>query len=268
MGRMRKIYRKYAAVLSQAARSRLAYPKEILGNAVFLAVLLFVYNALWTKVLSGRGIFAGFSHAQLIWYLAFTESMTFAFPRIQNMVNEDVKTGNIAYRLNRPAHYLGLLLAEYLGETLAKAVPVFTAGAGMAALLVGGLPGFTPLHLLLAGTALILGVLLSFCCTVSLAMTAFWLEDNGPYFWIYQKINFILGGLLLPVEVYPGLLRRIAEFLPFRLVYAGAARLGVKFEAAMLASTLAGQICWLLPLAVATLFIYRRGVRKLNVNGG
>ncbi len=263
-----RIEAKYAAVARQAARNRLAYPKDILGRAMFLVLLLFVYGALWAKVLGARGDFAGFSRARLIWYMALTEAVTFALPRLQNTINEDVRTGNVACRLNRPLSYPGQLLAEYLGEAAANAGTVFVIAAITALVLTGVPPDLHPAHLLAVAATLLLGVLISFWLMFCLAMTAFWVEDNSPYFWLYSKINFVLGGLFIPVEIYPGLLRRTAEFLPFRLAFASSARLAVKFDWPLLWQTIAAQGCWLLLLGGLALAVYRKGVRKLNVNGG
>ena len=116
--------------------------------------------------------------------------------------------------------------------------------------------------------ALGLGVLVSFGLTASLALTAFWVEDNAPFFWIYSKINFVLGGLFLPVEVYPGFLRTLAEILPFRLIFSAPARLAVRFDPVLLIRTLIAQAVWAAYLLALAWLIYGKGVRKLNVNGG
>ena len=265
---MAKTFGKYSAVAGLALRNRLAYPKDLLGRMFFTAFVLFVYNRLWGKILGANGDFAGFTKAQLTWYMAFTEGIGLSFPRLQGTISEDVKTGNIAYRLNKPLHYLGQLLAEYLGETAVGLIITLSIAVLTAFILVGGLPDLTFPRLLGVSGAVLLGALLSFCLSAALALSAFWVEDNGPFFWIYSKISFVLGGLFIPVEVYPGWLRSLAVFLPFRLVFAGAARLAVRFDAALYAATIAAQLAWLLPAAALAVLIFRRGVRKLNVNGG
>jgi ABC-type uncharacterized transport system permease subunit len=40
----------------------------------------------------------------------------------------------------------------------------------------------------------------------------------------------MLGGMLLPVELYPAAVRRVVEALPFQYMIAGPARLLVKFS--------------------------------------
>ncbi|MGE5598754.1 MAG: ABC transporter permease, partial [Bacteroidota bacterium] len=231
-------------------------------------LILFVYNQVWGKALGPGGAFGGFTRAQLTWYMALTEGIGLSFPRLQGTVGEDVKTGNIAYRLNKPISYVGQLLAQYLGETAINAAATLTAAGTAAFFLAGPWPGFAPGRAAVVLLAAAGGTVLSFFLTAALAFSAFWVEDNGPFFWLYSKINFVLGGLLIPVEVYPGLLRRVTEFLPFRLIFAGPARLLVRFDRQMLIGILAAQATWLPLFAGLTAMLYRRGVRKLNVNGG
>lgn len=263
---VRRISRKYGAVAAQSARNRLAYPKDLLGRAIFLVLILFVYDQLWRRVLGARGDFAGFSRTQLTWYMAFTEGIGLSIPRLQGIVSEDVKTGNIAYRLNRPLSYLGQTLAEFAGEMALNVAATLACAAGMAWLLTGSAP--MPTNIAVLVVLVLLGALISFFIAAALALTAFWVEDNGPFFWVYSKINFVLAGLFIPVEVYPGFLRSFAEFLPFRLVYAGAARLAVRYDAVIAGRIFMAQIVWLAPLMGIAVLVYRKGVRKLNVNGG
>ena len=39
---------------------------------------------------------------------------------------------------------------------------------------------------------------------VWIGLLAFWLHDVSPVYWVCQKVMFVLGGLMLPLELYPG----------------------------------------------------------------
>ena len=70
-----------------------------------------------------------------------------------------------------------------------------------------------------------LAFLLQFLIKMSLALLAFWVEDTGPFFWIYSKVLFTLGGLFVPIDIYPEWLRRVAVMMPFNYVLYQPARL-------------------------------------------
>src|SRR5262245_37319895 len=48
-----------------------------------------------------------------------------------------------------------------------------------------------------------------------IGLLAFWLEDVSPVYWVWQKLLFMLGGLMLPLELYPHVVQRAALFTPF-----------------------------------------------------
>src|SRR6185503_5609466 len=72
--------------------------------------------------------------------------------------------------------------------------------------------------------------LLSFNAMIGLC--AFWLQDCSPIYWVWQKLAFLLGGLLLPLDIYPRWLRRLAEASPFSALLYGPASLVLEFEPA------------------------------------
>jgi len=74
--------------------------------------------------------------------------------------------------------------------------------------------------------------------------------------------------MLLPLELMPDWLERACGWLPFQAVLYFPARTGVAFDGGRLAEFVLVQWGWAAALAVLCAFIYRRGVRKLNVNGG
>jgi ABC-2 type transport system permease protein len=117
-------------------------------------------------------------------------------------------------------------------------------------------------------TATVLGLLLHFHLMACLALLVFWVEETRPFFWIYQKILFTAGGLMIPLEFFPDWLRSILDCLPFASVLYAPARLGVHFDVAVAVRLVATQAAWLLGFALLALAIYRSASRRLAVNGG
>ena len=42
-------------------------------------------------------------------------------------------------------------------------------------------------------------------------------------YWVWQKLMFVLGGLMLPLELYPAFVQRAALFTPFPSLLAAPA---------------------------------------------
>jgi ABC-2 type transport system permease protein len=103
---------------------------------------------------------------------------------------------------------------------------------------------------------------------ISIGLAAFWVEDTAPFYWIYQKILFIIGGLIIPLDVYPEFLQKLSKWLPFNYILWGPARLFVRFDTALLKQVLLNQAIWIGITGALAHLIYRRGVRKVVVHGG
>jgi ABC-2 type transport system permease protein len=102
----------------------------------------------------------------------------------------------------------------------------------------------------------------------AIGVTGFWLGDVVPAYWIWQKLVFVMGGMLLPLQFYPDVFVRVAMFTPFPALLAGPASLmtgAPLMSGARLTFVLAAWavIGWTLAHTA-----FARAVRQLQVNGG
>ena len=140
------MFAKYAAFARLGFRQARAEPGELLGRVVFFAMILGVFSAVWRAVaeagaggaVMGAGATLRTSHpasigtAHMLWYLAMTEWVVMSAPLIQFPIEEDVRRGDVAYEIARPASWLGARLAHGLGA-LALRAPVMLVIACAAA---------------------------------------------------------------------------------------------------------------------------------------
>ena len=79
---------------------------------------------------------------------------------------------------------------------------------------------------------------------------------------------FALGGLMLPLSVYPGLLQKIASYTPFPAILGDRSALVLGFTVADALSVVVSLLLWGGAAALVFIFLYRKGLRILNVEGG
>ena len=274
---------KYLAVFRITLMNNLAYIQDVAMNSIFMVVVIFVFVALWktTYSVTGQQALGGFTLQQTIWYLVMTETITMSSPRMTARIDAEVKGGDLAYNLNRPYNYIGFQYASFLGEAavrfgvnlmagglvawLSVGLPVGGAGAG-----AGGAGQVVAVVAPVVASALaILGaVSLYFTNMMALGLLAFWVEDASAIFLVYERSMWILGGLLLPLSLFPEAIRRIAEVLPFRFIINGPAQLAVRFSAGDFWRVAVGQSVWLVVTGAALALVYRAGVKRVNINGG
>ncbi len=224
---------------------------------------------LWTNIYGSKGgNIAGFTLNQMIWYLVVTEIVTLSRSNIFFEATQDVKNGNIAYMLNKPYNYILYCFSNSLGEMGVKLLTNALVGLIIGAICVGPLSGFNIMHMPFIVASILLGIFINFFIHISLSLTSFWLEENSAFFWIYGKLVFTLGGMLIPLELFPEWLRNIAVNLPFAYVTYAPAKLAVDFSLNRFVNTIAFQLVYLGIFFLLSLGIFRKGARALNVNGG
>jgi ABC-2 type transport system permease protein len=163
--------------------------------------------------------------------------------------------------------YLGTKLAEAAGELVPPFVFLGFVGCAVAYLLSGGWP-HEPAGLL---AALVLGLLASVLwqlCGAWIGLSAFWLEDCTPLYWIWQKLSFVLGGMFVPLALYPDWLRTLAGWLPFSAMIGGPASMVLHFDAGLCALLTAKLLASIVLAWHGLRFTYARALRAVVVGGG
>jgi len=253
---------KYLAFARVARRLASRERAEIYGRVAFFGVILAVFSSLWRAV-AESGMPVRTDSEALVWYLMVTEWIVLAAPPLFASMEEEVKRGDIAYRLPRPVSYLGAVLAEGAGQLVLRVPVLGAAGCSFAWLFTGRFPAAELLWVLpLVGVASF--ALMTFY--VILGLSAFWVGDVAPCYWVFQKLLFVLGGLMLPLELYPAPLLDVAALTPFpRLLYGpGAVVLG----SAEIATVTAWLLFWLVLALAGAALMFRSARRRLELNGG
>jgi ABC-2 type transport system permease protein len=154
-----------------------------------------------------------------------------------------------------------------MGENVVKVVPLLIEGFLIATIMVGPLPGY--LTALPFGLIVVLGgILVGTTLQAIVGLLAFWFEEVMPFWWIIQKLVFVVGGLFIPIDFYPEWLQRIARATPFAFAAYWPASTWVDFSRARLITTLVGQVAYLFVFGCIAALMFRAAVRKLHVQGG
>jgi ABC-2 type transport system permease protein len=256
----------YAAAFAVAAGRVLHRPGELAVRLLFYVVILVVFAGLWSAAAAaGGGQVAGYSAAALLWYVTVAEGAVIATkPRLIEDVGVDIGTGAVATELLRPVSVLGLRLASELGEAAVRLAMALAIGTAFTWTVAGAPSAGAGALLALPSCALALAANLA--AQHAFAGAAFWLSDAKATWFLYQKLVFLLGGMLLPLQFFPPWLERLAWALPFWTMAYAPARLAAGSPPQPW--LLAAQAAWLLLLAGAAALVFRAGERRLEVAGG
>lgn len=177
------------------------------------------------------------------------------------LLDEDIRLGRLSFKLLRPVHPYWVYLAYQLGDSCIRipiVVPVVLLG-----LWISGAHTAVSLHGALAAIpALLGGVVIGFHLNLIFGLTAFWIERSLAFMRLYYTLLLILGGALVPLDLFPPTVARIIEMTPFPYI------LGFPVEAALgaledgeLAFGLGVQTAWMVLTGVMALLLWRAGLR-------
>jgi len=270
MSRPALVLKKFAVIASVAIREKFAYLASSTARYLTYGLFVFVFSRIWAAVYAGSANIAGYTREMSTWYFIVAELPIFSFSAFFARVSDELKNGQIAYRLARPYGFIPASFAERVGPALLDLAVFGAVGFALGFALAGPPP--VPAGLALAVVpALVLSLVLSACLQfflqMSLAMTAFRLEENDAFYWIYQKLALVVG-TLMPIEFLPDAARAVARWTPFPAIAWSPARILVAFEPRAALSILGVQAAWVLAAALLSSAVFAAGRRHVIVNGG
>lgn len=262
---MRAQLAKYAAFSRISASEARRERHELYGRMVFFAVILGVFSSLWRAV-AEAGMPVTADPKSLVWYLAATEWILLSAPPIHLEIQEAIRRGDVAYRLGHPASYVGAEFASGLGLLAVRAPFLGLTAFVCAFVFTGWIPPLTAMLAVvpfgLAASALVTG------WYVGIGLLAFWLQDVAPVYWVWQKLMFVLGGLMLPLELYPTFVQRAAALTPFPVLLAAPASFMLGNPLVSPAALAGALLLWSGATALAVSWMFRRAVSTVTINGG
>lgn len=258
--------RLFVQVMSMEARRRMSYRVDFWINAVagFLAefaVVWFLWTAMYAE--SGAEVIAGFTFEQVLVYyvVAILVGKIVRGTEFDGQPSEDIYQGGLNRYLVFPAPYFGIKYAQATGALLPAFVQAVLFGTAWWLITGGeGFEGVTVAGALMALGALVLANLLYYMMAYTLHCVSFWADNVWSLLVALRFTTSLLGGLMVPLALFPDGLRRLNEFLPFRNLFALPAEtlLGRVGFSAWLEGMVVGCV-WLVIVTAIARLVWHRG---------
>ena len=251
----------YKIFLSGLKQELKNYPL-ILARSALIIVILWLYYYLW-KAIFDSGSNLSYRYETYLWYLVLTEWIAVTVPYFYLSIEEDINSEKIFSALLRPQNYLLLKIFEFLGMILPRLICIGAVGVGFAYYLTNSFI-FDSIDCLLITISLILSTFCILLMQGFVGLSAIILKDAAPAYWIWQKMFFVIGGLLVPLFMYPTWLINIAKFTPFYPTLGGVAEIVFTPSDYQAPLTNIGMIIlWILILSLLLKTTYKRSLAIL-----
>lgn len=259
-------WHKYFALFKMSMLHTLKNYKLLIGLCIFELICLLIFAHIW-RVATARVHVIDLNPQLLLWYIAFNEWILIAVPDIEMDIEYEFKTGQLAYFLPRPISYLGAKLVEGFGALLLNMLILGSVAFLFTYLWTGILP-LRPGPFLFTIFLGVLSGFLSLIFTMIIGVSSFFVEEVEPWRWVWEKMLFVFGGLMLPLTIYPLWIQQIANWSPFAAILGGRSGLIFHFEFPQIQWIIFSLLMWILFGFGLLYFLYRKGLKKLNIHGG
>lgn len=266
---MNKIYG-FAAL---AFKRNLQYKASIVFRFISSFLYLVIQIYFWKMIYSNQSNELVMSYTQMVSYIIISQSIG---PLVFNTeylysIKRDLREGRIINHLVRPYNYMLRYMSESIGKyfcsLLVTVVPMFL----LCGLCFHIVPPINAAAFILSVIFALLSFLVYFLMNFILGLTMFWVLDmNGLIPIITGCIFQICSGAILPLAYYPGVLRKIMYFLPFRFgadvpfnIYIGNIS-----NVRDILSYIVLLLFWIAVLYCAEQIVWKKALRKLCIQGG
>lgn len=262
--------KKYKRIFTNAGQAVLAYRANFIFEIFSRALGFFVIIYLWKAVYAQSGNIQGFTFNELLTYFLLTELLkNLLEAKTFNEIRDEVRDGKIANYLLLPAQSLYI----YFARTLARSMNTFFIFIIPVLLLILFTNFFVgPASLMHFGLALLMTCIAMFISLFIFTLfgsIAFWTVETGNIIWAFNFIVMLLAGKLIPVQFLPPVIKNIVNLTPFVSLFNLPASIYLgKINGMDLVFHFCVQGTWVVVLYFVLVFVWNKGLRRLELVGG
>ena len=171
---------KYFSILKTSFHQESKTLGNSLTSVISFFVIIYIFKELWTFIYSGAGggtLIHGYTVEMMIWYMIMAEVLMYSVNArgVTRSFSNDIKSGKIAYQLNKPYNYYSYQVSSQIGAFLWKLIFLVPTGIVMGLVLLGPIPDFSFIYILPLAVSLLLAVLLTCIIYGTVGLLAFWI---------------------------------------------------------------------------------------------
>lgn len=263
----------YRCVFQMGIEQSLEYRANFfltLLSAVFPVIMqTFLWNYLYAN--SDAAAMTGYSHSQILIYtLLATIVSQLVSTGFEYQVNTDIKDGGLNKYLVRPVNYRKYQFFSFLGQKAPQFLLVITVAAGLLcfSVLVLGLK-LTAVRVLAFLLSTLLALSLNFLIFYCVALSSFWLADVRLLFGTVSVVLMVVSGGVFPLDIFGEKIAFLLDLLPFGYTTQFPVNIiNGRFDRTRIVAGLAGQLIWILILALLSKIMWKRGLKRFTAIGG
>lgn len=258
----------YAAFAAKAFSREATYRMEVFTNVGSLVVRLYLMKSVWTALYAQNAAPAGVSLHVVLTYTAIALLMSLVLELDgTRQIRDRIREGSIATDLMKPISLPLYFFSDGVGMTLLHALLIVPALIVSLLIVHIDVP---PPHVLAAfGLSFLLGYLVNFLLNFLMNCVAFWTLETFAVQLMVRWMSDLLGGQVVPLIFFPGVLQKVVLALPFAAVYSTPLLIYVgTIPPAGYLVAWGAQLGWFIVFALLSALIWHAAQRRVVVQGG
>jgi ABC-2 type transport system permease protein len=181
----------------------------------------------------------------------------------------EIQEGTINTLLVKPVNYLWSWLGRVFGWKMCSNLPWILLTIPFYLLFHNNLNLIPQGNLLAFVIGMIFSAMLSFLISFSIGLSAFWFTETGAFNGVFWILFYLFGGRIVPLDFFPTKLKTVANFLPFRYMFAFPIEVYLgKVTGGKVLWGLLIEIGWSLGLLALVKKLWQQGLRVYGAFGG
>lgn len=220
----RSEFRLLGNVISLEARTAMSYRGDFWINVVisFFAQLGVVWY-LWSSIYRETGMseIGGRDMPSMMLYYILVILIGKVVRGQERMsgIAQDIYDGGLSRYLVYPTSYFRYKYAQHIGGLMPALVQMLLMGALLPFIISLDGSGLSLSHAPQALAAMIMANLLYFMLLIPLQAVAFWADNVWSLAVLMRFTSALLGGSMLPLDLFPDWAQRVLNLLPFRYLF-------------------------------------------------
>lgn len=267
---MRAALKKYWRHTALAMQETLAYRVTYIVNMFSMVVTYTVIFFVWSAVYAGNPDLDGYQWQEMKSYLIvslFLSSLVSMSSEFR--ISRQIRTGNIAVELLRPADYQKASLSITLGYSISEGVLIAIACLGFAFITGATVIPQNALTWLLFIVSVLFSMATKFLMVYVFGLVSFWTTSLMGISWLRRGLTDFFSGALIPLALFPSTLRTITDWLPFKaIVWIPASVFTGRLYGRALTRDFAVAFIWIVVLWFLGRLVWKAAMRKVTIQGG
>ena len=255
--------KKYIEIFKYSIKQKINFLPDYMFSLISFGIHVFIFNELWEYVLKDKNI-EGYTKPELLWYIIIAELITYSIYATYKQIADTVKNGEIANMLLKPINYVGYLIADSSASIIKLVINIFFA-ITLGTVLAGPID-VSALSIVVTLVSIVISVFLGILIQIFIGLLSFYTEENKSFWLVLQKTQFFV--VFTPLEFYPKIVQKILYVFPTTHMVFSPAKIFVHFENVNYLFLLVVQLISIMAMVIIITLLYRKGVKKINVNGG